>query len=329
MFQASHARAGPCSNIPILRIEAKPLSSEMATHKILENLFLVDLDLPLPGFSSFLSSWIIKKGNRGIIIDPGPYTTINILHNALRKIGIKEIDYILLTHIHLDHAGGCGDLIKDYPDSVIFCHPQAVTHLVNPVNLWHGSLKFLGSMARTYGQPSPVNVEKICSEGDILWKDCIIQSLETPGHASHHLCFFFKNIVFAGDVAGIRLPSGDKHYIRPATPSPFRPDIALHSISLVIKRRPQLICYGHYGLLEDAVTMLQMAQEQIQLWFTIIKDRKIKGLNLDEEDIFAEILAKDPHLSTFYRLESDVKKREEYAAKNSIKGMLDFIRSQK
>ena len=107
----------------------------MATHKILENLFLVDLDLPLPGFSSFFSSWIIKKGDRGIIIDPGPSTTINILHNALREIGIKGIDYIFLTHIHLDHAGGCGDLIKGYPDSVIFCHPQAVTHLVNPVNL--------------------------------------------------------------------------------------------------------------------------------------------------------------------------------------------------
>jgi glyoxylase-like metal-dependent hydrolase (beta-lactamase superfamily II) len=297
----------------------------MATHKILENLFLVDLDLPLPGFSPFLSSWIIKNEDRGIIIDPGPSATINILHNALRERGIKGIDYILLTHIHLDHAGGCGDLIKDYPDSVIFCHPQAVIHLVDPVNLWHGSLKALGSLARTYGQPSPVNGEMICSEGDIVWKDCIIQSLKTPGHASHHLCFFFKNLVFAGDVAGISLPSGSKHYIRPAAPSPFRPDIALQSISLVIERRPQLICYGHYGLLEDAVTMLQMAKEQIRFWLTIIKDRKIKGLNLDEEEIFAEFLAKDSHLSTFYRLESDIQKKEAYSIKNSIKGMLGFI----
>ena len=297
----------------------------MATHKILENLFLVDLDLPLPGFSSFFSSWIIKDGDRGIIIDPGPSTTINILHNALQEIGIKGIDYILLTHIHLDHAGGCGDLIKGYPDSIVFCHPQAVTHLIDPVNLWNGSLKVLGDLARTYGQPSPVNGERICSEGDIVWKDCIIQSLETPGHASHHLCFFFKNLVFAGEVAGISLPSGDKHYIRPATPSPFRPDIALHSISLVIEKRPQLICYGHYGLLEDAVTMLQMAQEQIQFWLTIIKDRKTKGLNLDEEEIFTEILAKDSHLSTFYQLESDIQKREAYFIKNSIKGMVEFI----
>ncbi len=297
----------------------------MATHRILENLFLVDLDLPLPGFSSFFSSWIIKKGDRGIIIDPGPSATINTLHNALREIGIKGIDYILLTHIHLDHAGGCGDLIKSYPDCVIFCHPQAVTYLTDPAKLWLGSLKVLGDLAKSYGQPSPVSRERICSEGDILWKDCIIQSLETPGHASHHLCFFFKNLSFAGEVAGIHLPSGGKHYIRPATPSPFMPDIALHSISLVIERRPQLICYGHYGILEDAVSMLQMAKEQIRFWLTIIEERHNKGLKLDEEEIFAEILAKDSHLSSFYQLESDTRKMEAYFIKNSIKGMLEFI----
>lgn len=297
----------------------------MATHKILENLFLVDLDLPIPGFYSFISSWIIKKGERGIIIDPGPSTTINILRNALTDIGIERIDYILLTHIHLDHAGGSGDLIKHYPHSVIFCHPQAVTHLVDPEKLWQGSVNVLGALARAYGRPSPVNGERICSEGDILWKDYIIQSLKTPGHASHHLCFFFKNLVFAGEVAGISLPSGGKHYIRPATPSPFRPNIALQSIALVIEKRPQLICYGHYGLLEDALTMLRMAKEQIGFWLTTIKNRKINGLNLDEEEIFAELLGKDSHLSAFYQLESNIQKREAYFIKNSIKGMLEFI----
>jgi len=297
----------------------------LATHKIFENLFLVDLDLPLPGFSFFISSWIIKEGDRGIIIDPGPSATIPTLRNALRETGIKGIDYILLTHIHLDHAGGCGDILKDNPDSVFFCHPQAVDHLVDPINLWNGSLKVLGSVARTYGQPSPINEGRICSEGDILWKNNIITSLETPGHASHHLCFFFKNLVFAGEVAGISLPSGDKPYIRPATPSPFRPDIALHSISLVIQRRPQLICYGHYGLLRDAVTMLRMGEEQIRLWLTIIKDRKIKGLNLNEDDIFEEICAKDTHVSTFHQLNPDIQKREAYFTKNSIKGMVEFI----
>ena len=297
----------------------------MATHRILDNLFLVDLDLPIPGFSLFISSWIIKEGDRAIIIDPGPSATINTLINSLNEIGIKEVDYILLTHIHLDHAGGCGDLIKNYPDCVIFCHPQAVTHLVDPKRIWQGSVNVLGDLAKAYGQPSPVNRERICLERDILWKDYIIQSLETPGHASHHLCFFSGNLVFAGEVAGIRIPSGNKPYIRPATPPPFRPEIALKSISLVTEKRPQLICYGHYGLLEDAVTMLKIAKEQIMSWLTVIEERRNKGLNLDEEEIFGEILTKDPHLSFFYKLDPDIRKRESYFIKNSIKGMLEFI----
>jgi len=297
----------------------------MATHRILDNLFLVDLDLPIPGFSLFISSWIIKEGDRAIIIDPGPSATINTLINSLNEIGIKGVDYILLTHIHLDHAGGCGDLIKNYPDCVIFCHPQAVTHLVDPKRIWQGSVNVLGDLAKAYGQPSPVNRERICLERDILWKDYIIQSLETPGHASHHLCFFSGNLVFAGEVAGIRIPSGNKPYIRPATPPPFRPEIALKSISLVTEKRPQLICYGHYGLLEDAVTMLKIAKEQIMSWLTVIEERRNKGLNLDEEEIFGEILTKDPHLSFFYKLDPDIRKRESYFIKNSIKGMLEFI----
>ena len=299
----------------------------MATHKILENLFLVDLDLPIPGFSNFISSWIIKEGDRAIIIDPGPSATINILLNALRETGIKRVDYILLTHIHLDHAGGCGDLIKSYPDTVVACHPQAVTHLTDPTRLWQGSVSVLGDMAKSYGQPSPVKRERVFYGDDIPWKDYMIQSLETPGHASHHLCFFFKDLVFAGEVAGISIPSKNKPYIRPATPPPFKPEIALNSISLVTERRPQLICYGHYGLLKDAINMLQMAKKQIRFWLNIIKERQDKGLNIDVEEILRDILARDPHLSSFDQLDSHVRKRESYFIKNSIKGMFSFIAS--
>jgi len=300
----------------------------MAIHSIRENIFLVDLDLPVPGFHHFISSWIIKEGDRAIIIDPGPSATITILRNALRGIGIKGIDYIFLTHIHLDHAGGCGDLIKTYPDPVVVCHPQAVAHLSNPERLWQGSVKVLGDLARAYGKPSPVDQQRICSEPDIRWTDYIIQSCETPGHASHHVCFFFGDLVFAGEVAGVRVPSGNKPYIRPAIPPPFRPEIALKSISLVTDRSPQLICYGHYGFLGDAVTMLRIGQEQIRSWLTIIEDCRAQGLNLDEEEIFGEILARDPYVSSFNQLEPDIRERESYFIKNSIRGMLGFIKSQ-
>ena len=299
----------------------------MAIHRVLENIFLVDLDLPVRGFSSFVSSWIVREGDRAIVVDPGPSATVNTLLNALRDIGIKGIDYVLLTHIHLDHAGGCGDLIESYREPVVVCHPQGVTHLANPERLWEGSVNVLGDVARAYGQPSPVNREMFCSqEGDICWKDHTIQSLETPGHASHHLSFFFGSLVFAGEVAGVSLPVGKKPYIRPATPPPFRKEIALKSISLVAERRPQLIAYGHYGLREDAVTRLRIAEEQIRFWLELIEERRNRGLNLDEEEIFSEVLTKDRHVSLFHELAPDIRERESYFIKNAIKGMVEFVK---
>lgn len=297
----------------------------MAIHRVDHDLFLVDLDLPLPGFHHFISSWVIKRGDRAIVVDPGPSATIATLLTALREIGVKGVDYVLVTHIHLDHAGGCGALLKTHPDPVVFCHPSAAAHLSHPERLWQGSVKVLGDLASAYGQPLPVNSELICSQGDIHWKDYTIQSLETPGHAPHHLCFFFGSLVFAGELAGVRVPLGNKPYVRPATPPPFRPEIALKSISLAAEMSPEFMCYGHYGSVGDAVSMLKRGQEQITLWLSIIEERRDRGLNLDEDEILSEILAKDPYASPYYHLEPDIRERESYFIKHSIKGMVGFV----
>jgi len=264
-------------------------------------------------------------GDRALIIDPGPSAGIDTLRVSLRELGINTVDYILLTHIHLDHAGGCGDLVQTYPDAVIMCHPRAVTHLADPERLWQGSLKVLGELAKAYGHPAPVNEERIRPESDIVWKGSQIISLETPGHAYHHLCFFYKNLVFAGEVAGISIPTHNKPYLRPATPPPFKPDIALRSISLVAERAPQIICYGHYGLRETAADLLQRGHDQIRFWLELIERRRDNGLSLDEAEVFEELLAKDPHVSSYYQLDSDIRRRELYFCKNAIKGMVGFM----
>ena len=292
---------------------------------ISENLFLVDLDLPLTGFRRFISSWVIKGDDRAIVIDPGPSAAVPMLCDALRELGIKGIDYVLLTHIHLDHAGGCGDLIGRYPEPMVVCHPQAVDHLADPEKLWHGSVKVLGDLARTYGEPTPVSKEKLCPGCDIGWKGYRIESLETPGHASHHMSFFLEDIVLAGEVAGVRIPSGDPPYTRPATPPPFQPEVALRSISLVLERRPERICYGHYGIMDNGVSVLGNAHEQMRLWLRIIEARRGKGLELGEEEILEEILIRDPGVRSFHQLEPDIRERETYFIKKSVKGVVDFV----
>jgi len=294
-------------------------------HRISENLFLIDLDLPLPGFRQFISSWVITADDRAVVIDPGPSATVPIMCSALRALGVTKIDYILLTHIHLDHAGGCGDFMAQYPSPMVVCHPKAVDHLVDPTKLWRGSVKVLGNLARTYGEPSPINREKLCPGCNIQWKESGIESLETPGHASHHLCFFLEDIVLAGEVAGVRVPSCTPPYTRPATPPPFNPDVALTSLSRVIKRSPRRIYYGHYGMAENAMSMLENARTQMKLWLDLIEARHSKGLELDEETILTEILARDSGVRSYHQLEPDIQQREAYFIKNSIKGMKGFI----
>jgi len=308
---------------PLILVHFRHLS--LAIHLAYDNLFLVDLDLPGSRLTQFIASWIMKDGDRALIVDPGPSVSVNILVDSLRELGIKKIEHILLTHIHLDHAGGCGDLVRTYPDAEVVCHPRAVSHLADPERLWQGSLEVLGDLARAYGKPSPIAEKRIRPDSDVVWNGSPVNSLETPGHAVHHLCFFYRDLVFAGEAAGVSIPTGNNPYLRPATPPPFKPDIALHSISLVAERRPKIICYGHYGLRENATEMLHMAHDQIQFWLSVIKERQDKGLSMDEAEIFGELLAKDPRLKAFYDLDAETRERELYFCKNTIRGMVESL----
>jgi glyoxylase-like metal-dependent hydrolase (beta-lactamase superfamily II) len=295
----------------------------MTIHAFYDNLFLVDLDLPGSRFTQFIGSWVMTDGDRALIVDPGPSASVNILLDSLRELGINKIEHILLTHIHLDHAGGCGDLVRSYPDAEIVCHPRAVRHLADPEKLWQGSVEVLGDLARAYGQPYPIDKNRIRPDSNVVWNGSPVISLETPGHAVHHLCFFYRDLVFAGEVAGVSIPADSNFYLRPATPPPFKPDIALRSISLVAEKRPEIICYGHYGLRKNATELLHMAHDQIQFWLSLIEARKEKGSDMDETEIFGELLAKDPRLSAFYRLDAETRERELYFCKNTIKGMVE------
>ncbi|NPA25310.1 MAG: MBL fold metallo-hydrolase, partial [Deltaproteobacteria bacterium] len=121
------------------------------------NLTCIDLDEPrLQGFVKFISAWVYKSEELTFLVDPGPLSTIPHLLGELEKMGVARLDYILLTHIHIDHAGGTGELLKSFPEAQVICHPQGIKHLVNPEKLWQGSLKVLGHVAEIYGEIIPV-----------------------------------------------------------------------------------------------------------------------------------------------------------------------------
>ena len=181
---------------------------------------LVDLDQNREGFRKFLCCWIYRSSDRIFIVDPGPKSSAGVLIEALQKKGIQRLDYILLTHIHLDHAGAARELLDAFPDARIFCHHSGAKHIVDPGKLWQGSLQVLGDVARMYGEPAPVPAQRMVTEAELKQRG--VEVIATPGHAVHHVSYLCDDILFIGEAFGTRVPlDSKKRYLRPATPPRF------------------------------------------------------------------------------------------------------------
>ncbi len=286
---------------------------------------------PWPGCQKFLSPWLIslKAGSApvNILIDPGPSSAIPSLACALDELNISNLDWILLTHIHIDHAGGTGLLIRQYPQVKVLVHHRGKPHLANPENLWQSSLNTLGDLARLYGEIAPVPEDNLVDSSEIQGDIHGFSVLDTPGHAAHHLSFLLtlngKRILFAGEAAGVFLPGNGAHdiYMRPATPPKFFFETSMKTLDLLCSTQPGFICCGHYGFSGNAKLLLELHKKQLNLWKEIIARHK----GQEAEAILRRLIAQDPLLKQFEAFEQNVKNREEYFLKNSIKGFLGFL----
>ena len=178
----------------------------------------VELDQKMNGFNGFIGSWVCK-GNLNIVIDVGPRFSVHNLVETLKAKGMKRIDLVLLTHIHLDHAGGLKEFLDCFPMAKAICHSKGVRHLIDPARLWEGSLKVLGETAEAYGKIKPVHNDRLISHEDAKIDN--LEIIETPGHAPHHLSFYYCGNLFSGEAAGNYIKIKDMEYLRPATPPRF------------------------------------------------------------------------------------------------------------
>jgi len=287
--------------------------------------FFITLPPPIPGFDDFIGCWLYR-GNISFIIDPGPSVTSKALARALEELNVSRLDYIFLTHIHIDHAGGVGDIAAYFPDSPIICHKAGIPHLVDPSRLWEGSVKTLGETAIAYGPIKPVSSDRLIQADQ--FKSDIVSPVFTPGHSPHHVSYMTEKYLFAGEAAGVflSLDSG-REYLRPATPPRFFLEISTDSIDALIEKKPLNICYGHHGIKGNAVEMLNKHRNQLLLWEKIIR----KEIQNNSDDFltscFNRLLKEDPLLAGFSHMSQPVQKREQGFIINSIKGYEGYLRS--
>jgi len=300
----------------------------MAIHQPLDNLYIVDLDQPLEGFRNFLSSWVYMKNGMTIVVDPGPRSSISVLVDALNQLGTKRIDYILITHIHIDHAGGTGVLLEHFPDSKVICHPKGIRHMIDPTRLWEGSRAFLGNVAEVYGEIASIPEQNIGYRNPIDIGGEIITAYETPGHALNHLCYQIGNMLFLGEVAGISYPLKHGLYLRIATPPPFIYEVYRNSLEKVSHLDVSQVCFGHYGFRQDVKNVFHTALEQLENWMSTVERYYKTNRNLNEEVIYEDLLKNDRGLSLYQSLPADIQSREKIFSFNSIRGMWNYLKEK-
>jgi len=233
--------------------------------------------------TKLIASFLVETDESVILIETGPAGSYDQLKQALIDNGV-EPDIVILTHIHLDHAGAAGLLARDYPRVKILVHPRGRKHMANPSKLWNAAQMVLGEVARIYGEPLPVpegNLVAVDDGYEVRAGSSVLKIVHTPGHASHHMSILLQpeGILFTGDSAGVVVEVNGRRIELPTTPPPFHPKLYVESIDKMISLKPSKPAPTHYGILdEDAVEYLEREKDRATRWYGLVRDLVAKGL---------------------------------------------------
>ena len=247
------------------------------------------IDLDFLGNPEIIATAVIQGPSGVALIDPGPSTTLATLRAALGRkgIGIRDVRQVLLTHIHLDHAGAAGTLVRENPAIELFVHERGAPHMIAPDRLIASATRLYGAdMERLWGDFLAVPADRVRvlkGEERITAGGRELEVAYTPGHASHHVSYFDRSsgVAFVGDTAGIRGHGLD--YVMPPTPPP---DISLElwrgSVDRILAWDPDTLFLTHFGAFHGARVHFDDLMERLAAWSRIVR-RLLTDPALDEE----------------------------------------------
>ncbi|HVH57984.1 MAG TPA: MBL fold metallo-hydrolase [Vicinamibacterales bacterium] len=248
------------------------------------------VDLLFLGRPDIIATAILRGADGVALIDPGPSTTIETLRLSLKHKGIAlaDVRQLLLTHIHLDHAGATGTLVRENPAIEVVVHERGAPHMADPAKLLASATRLYGEadMQRLWGEFLPVprsNLRALQGGETLVAGGRELDVAYTPGHASHHVSYFDRasRVAFVGDTAGIRRGPGT--YVMPPTPPPdIDLEIWRESEARILAWDPDTLFLTHFGPFHGARLQFQQLRENIEAWNRIVQ-RLIADPGLSEE----------------------------------------------
>jgi glyoxylase-like metal-dependent hydrolase (beta-lactamase superfamily II) len=247
--------------------------------EVAENIYLMDAE---QDFIPNLTAAYFVNEDRKALVDTGPPNSATAILEGIKRLGVdpKEVSHIVVTHIHLDHAGGAGTLIKEMPYAKVLVHPKGAKHLVDPSKLMAGNIQVMGQeMLVRYGSMVPIEPERVEAVEDSvvieLSSQQTLKVVHTPGHANHHLCLYEERNkgLFTGDAIGMYFAEAD--FLFPETlPHDFDLRLALESIEKVRQLPLEIVYFSHFGTSRKPNEMLQMARDGLKFWGDLVYEAR-------------------------------------------------------
>jgi glyoxylase-like metal-dependent hydrolase (beta-lactamase superfamily II) len=241
-------------------------------------LLRANLDLLHAGVPRSIGTYAVETPEGLALFDCGPTTCIPALEAGLAEQGLElaDVKHLLLSHIHLDHAGAAGVLVREQPELTVWVSEVGAPHLVDPERLERSARRLYGdAFDQLWGELAPVPAENVrpCvseTQGSV-GRAAGLEAFATPGHASHHVCFFDGETLYAGDAAGVRIQPG-RSVLPPTPPPDVDVEAWYRTLDAIERREPQRLALVHFGPADDVSRHLAELRARLDEWARRVRD---------------------------------------------------------